>query len=197
MSQFSSPGLLAGCESSLSNSLTCRIGRRRFISGCAALSIGLLAIGCEKKGPAGGATVSTVQAPAEPSQIELSEPIAYYQDPETIRFEVKYRFTEGAPKNFYLAEVRFDGSEVATMKYIEGWELKGSGLIRDGIILQAPNAALKDFEIVVSEAIVPQDGYKPISNKVRGQLTAEKPVAKPAEDQAAAEGVADKPAAKE
>jgi hypothetical protein len=79
------------------------------------------------------------------------------------------------------------------MKYIEGWELQDSGVIRDGIILQAPNAALKDFEVVVSEAMVPQDGYKPISNKVRGQLTAEKPVANPAEGGEAAAA----PAAKE
>lgn len=169
------------------------LGRWQWIIGCAALSVGLLAIGCNRGDKSGTATVSTVQAPAEPSQIELAEPIAYYQDPETIRFEVKYRFTKGAPKNFYLAEVRFDGTEIATMKYVEGWELQESGVIRDGIILQAPNAALKDFEIVVSEALVPQDGYTPISNKVRGQLTAEKPVAKPAEGGEAAAP----PAAKE
>ena len=193
MSKFSSPGRSVCGDGLPSSSRPHRIGRRRFVSGCAALAVGLLSIGCEKKAPSGGATVSTVQAPAEPSQIELAEPIAYYQDPETIRFEVKYRFTKGAPKNFYLAEVRFEGTDVATMKYIEGWELQDSGVIRDGIILQAPNAALKDFEVVVSEAMVPQDGYKPISNKVRGQLTAEKPVANPAEGGEAAAA----PAAKE
>ena len=51
---------------------------------------------------------------------------------------------------------------------MESWELKAEGVIKDGIVLSSP--PVETFEIRVSEADSPQNGYKLISNVVRGPV---------------------------
>ena len=129
----------------------------------------LAVVGCGPSDPAAVPVIrATTAGPPEPGAIELYEPRAHFGPDDVLQFEVKYRFTSGGPTNFYCAEVQFPGSESFGVKYMEGWELKPEGTLRDGLILQSPD--VEDFEIRVTEALLPQDGYKPISNVVRGKV---------------------------
>ena len=49
---------------------------------------------------------------------------------------------------------------------MDGWELKESGVIKDGIPLHSP--PVTTFEIKMSEANHPEQGYDLISNVVSG-----------------------------
>jgi hypothetical protein len=51
---------------------------------------------------------------------------------------------------------------------MEKWELKAEGVIKDGVVLSKP--PVQTFEIRVSEADSPQNGYKPNSNTVSGTV---------------------------
>jgi len=146
-------------------------GRLRSGWGCLLVATAgwLVSGGCQPSDPATVPVIrATTAGPAEPGAIELSEPRAHFGPDDVLQFEVKYRFTSGGPTNFYCAEVQFPGSESFGVKYMEGWELKPEGTLRDGLILQSPD--VEDFEIRVTEAFLPQDGYKPISNVVRGKV---------------------------
>jgi hypothetical protein len=104
----------------------------------------------------------------EPGAIELSDPQVTFTAPNTVRFEVKYRFTKGKPDKYYMCEVAFPGTANHAAKPMESWELKSEGVIKDGITLSAP--PVQTFEIRVSEAESPQNGYKLISNVVGGPV---------------------------
>jgi len=64
------------------------------------------------------------------------------------------------------------------VKYMEGWELKDSGVLKSGLVLKS--ADVKEFEVRITEALLPQDGYKPISNVVKGQVEGVPEIATPA-----------------
>lgn len=138
----------------------------------------LVAIGCGKDLSEAPAIQATIAEPAESSEIELSEPKAIFEAPDVVRLEVTYRFTKGGPKNFYCAEVTFPGTENVGVKYMEGWELKDSGVLKSGLVLKT--ADVKEFEVRITEALLPQDGYKPISNVVKGQVEGVGEIATPA-----------------
>jgi hypothetical protein len=104
--------------------------------------------------------------PPEPGQIELSDPQVTFQEPNLVRFEVRYKFTKGRPSKFYLCEISFPDTPNHGAKPMQHWELKSEGIIKDGIILSKP--PVQKFEIRVSEADSPQNGYKPNSNTVSG-----------------------------
>jgi hypothetical protein len=108
-------------------------------------------------------TVST-----EPGEIELFEPKVTLTAPNLIQFEVGYRFTKGKPDKYYLCEIAFPGTTNHGAKPMERWELKPQGVIKDGIILSKP--PVQTFEIRMSEAVSPQNGYKKNSNVVMGPV---------------------------
>ena len=141
--------------------------------------VGLLAIllmGCGQRAAepgtpgAPGDDPSRVTAPGstEPGGIELSEPKVIFTKPDMIQFEVRYRFTKGKPDKYYMCDVSFPGTPNHAAKPMESWELKSEGVIKDGVVLSKP--PVRTFEIRLSEADSPQDGYKKMSNVVRGPV---------------------------
>jgi hypothetical protein len=129
-----------------------------------------LAPGC---GPRGGNSTPTQvfaveQAPSTPGEIELSDAKATLVDGNIVKFEVHYRFTQGKPDKYYSCEVSFPGTPNHGVRMMSSWELKPEGEIKDGIVLSKP--PVKSFEIHMSEAVSPQDGYKKISNVVSGRV---------------------------
>jgi hypothetical protein len=146
------------------------------LSTCRWLGLGLglavISLGCGPSSPSAApspeVTRATSSGPPEPSEIELYEPKARLVDDGVVQFEVKYRFTSGKPSNFYQVDVKFPGSENYGVKFMDGWELQESGVISDGIVAHA--LPVKEFEISVSEALLPQDGYSLISNTVSGEV---------------------------
>jgi hypothetical protein len=128
-----------------------------------------LAWGCAPKGASTPAQVLPVQqASLEPGEIELSDAKVTLADEHTIRFEVKYRFTKGKPDKYYQCDISFPGTANHGVRTMSGWELKAEGVIKDGIVLSKP--PVTSFEIRMSEAASPQDGYKVISNVVSGKV---------------------------
>jgi hypothetical protein len=125
-------------------------------------------VGCGQQAVDAPAIQATLAGPPEPTEIELSEPKAIFEAPDLVRLEVAYRFVKGGPRNFYCAEVEFPGTENVGVKYMESWELKDSGVLKSGLVLKTPD--VKEFEVRITEALLPQDGYKPISNVVKGQV---------------------------
>jgi hypothetical protein len=135
----------------------------------AVAGLGLAMAGCQKTQPdARDVTRATSSALPEASVVELFDAQARFEPPDIVHFEVKYRFTQGGPNHFYCAEVTFPGTTNAGIKLISGWELQPSGVLRDGIVLQSGD--VKEFEIRMTEAISPQDGYVPISNIIAGEV---------------------------
>ena len=104
----------------------------------------------------------------EPGEIELFDPKVTFTAPKLVRFEVSYRFTKGKPDKYYLCEIGFPGTTNHGTKEMQRWELTSAGVIKDGIELSKP--PVQTFEIRMSEAVSPQDGYKKISNVVAGPV---------------------------
>lgn len=124
--------------------------------------------GCRTETASGPVVVATIAERADASEIELSDPKATFEAPDVVRLEVAYRFVKGGPRNFYCAEVEFPGTEDVGLKYMEGWELKDSGVLTSGLVVNTPDVI--DFKVRITEALLPQDGYKPISNVVLGKI---------------------------
>jgi hypothetical protein len=106
--------------------------------------------------------------PTEPGQIELSDPKVTFVAPNQVHFEVRYKFIKGKPSKYYMCEISFPGTPNHGAKPMERWELKSEGVIKDGLVLSKP--PVQTFEIRVSEADSPQNGYKPISNTLSGSV---------------------------
>lgn len=134
---------------------------------CTVVLLGCLGCG-QVDAPTPEVTRATSSGPPEPSEVELYEPKARLTEDGVVQFEVKYRFTSGKPSNYYRADVKFPGLESDGVKFMDGWELQESGVIRDGIVARA--LPVKEFEISLSEALLPQDGYSLISNTVSGEV---------------------------
>lgn len=145
-----------------------RLARRR----CLALLLGLaaLALGCGRRGDGTAVATARITQPVstDPGEVELSEPRVTFEEPNRVRFEIKYRFTKGRPDKYYMCEVSFPGTTNHAAKPMESWELKAEGVIADGVVLSKP--PVTSFEITLSEAASPQDGYKKISNVVKGAV---------------------------
>jgi hypothetical protein len=107
-------------------------------------------------------------AATEPAVVELFDAQATFEEPNIVRFEVRYRFTRGRPGKYYSCDISFPGTANHGVKRMDSWELKKEGVIRDGVVLTKP--PVKTFEIVLSEADSPQRGYKKISNVVSGPV---------------------------
>ncbi|MBN9119616.1 MAG: hypothetical protein J0I06_10750 [Planctomycetes bacterium] len=128
-----------------------------------------LGAGCgQKAGPLPTVTADAAAVSTEPGRIELTDPVVTFTEPNLVRFEVKYRFTQGRPDKYYLCEVTFPGTPNTGMKPMSSWELKPEGVIKDGIVLTKP--PVTTFAIKVSEATSPQAGFTPCSNVVSGDV---------------------------
>jgi hypothetical protein len=132
----------------------------------------LLVSGCNlKSGPKPGTKLPVLplqEVSQEPGEIELSDPRVTFREPNTVQFEVKYRFTRGRPDKYYSFDIDFPGTKNHGIKTMSDWELKPEGVIKDSIELRDPGA--KTFEIYMSETMSPQLGYKKNSNVVKGQI---------------------------
>lgn len=115
-------------------------------------------------------TVARAVAPESsgPGEIELSDPKVTFEEPDRVRFEVRYKFTQGKPEKYYLCEISFPDTKAVRAKPMESWEMKSEGVIKDSMVMPKPPP--KTFEIRVSEADSPQDGYKKISNIASGSV---------------------------
>ncbi|HET6575981.1 MAG TPA: hypothetical protein VFG68_20440 [Fimbriiglobus sp.] len=143
---------------------------RRLPGGLLLVPLVVLFAGCNQRAATPGTATSQTARPVstEPGAIELSDPKVTFEEPNRIRFEVHYKFTKGGPEKYYLCEVTFPGTANVGAKSMESWELKPEGVIKDGIILTKP--PVKTFEIRVSEANSPDEGYKLISNVATGEV---------------------------
>lgn len=132
--------------------------------------LALLLPGCGQQAtPSGGVAVQAVEnGPAEPGEIELSDPKVTFEAPNIVRFEVKYRFVKGKPDKYYCCDIKFPGTANQGKKSMNSWELKSEGVIRDGVVVSKP--PVQSFEIEMSETTSPQEGYKKISNVVSGPV---------------------------
>jgi hypothetical protein len=142
----------------------------RRLAGCLSLvAFAILLAGCGQQAEAPG-TVAQVNRPVstKPGEIELSDPVVTLAESNTVRFEIKYRFIQGNPEKYYLCEISFPGTPNYGVKPMESWELKSQGVIKDTIVLFKP--PVQTFEIRMSEADSPQNGYKIISNVVSGPV---------------------------
>lgn len=107
------------------------------------------------------------EGPVEPAEVELSDAQGRIEG-GIFRFEVKYRFTKGRPRQHYLVTVSFPGTKNLCLKHMEAWELKTEGVIKDGYeLIEQPVTA---YEIIFSESSSPQYPYKKISNTLAGTL---------------------------
>jgi hypothetical protein len=127
-------------------------------------------VGCGLKSKtASPLPIGTVQhIPTEPCEIELSAAKATLVEGNIVKFEVAYRFTKGKPDKYYSCDITFPGTTNHGNRTMFSWELKSEGVLKDGVVLQNP--PVKSFEITMSEAVSPQDGYKLISNTVSGRV---------------------------
>jgi hypothetical protein len=143
---------------------------RRSAGGLLLVSVAVLLAGCGPRAAAPSPAVAQDSPPVstEPGAIELSDPVVTFTEPNKVRFEVRYRFTKGRPEKYYLCEISFPGTPNHGAKPMESWELKSEGVIKDGIVLTKP--PVQTFEIRVSEADSPQNGYNLISNVIRGPV---------------------------
>jgi hypothetical protein len=103
-----------------------------------------------------------------PGDIELSDAKATLVDGKVVQFEVRYRFSKGKPDKYYSCDVSFPGTPNHGVRMMSSWELKTEGVLKDGIVLSKP--PVTSFEIHMSEAVSPQDGYNKISNVVSGKV---------------------------
>jgi len=109
-----------------------------------------------------------VVRPYEPAEVELGEPTASFQAPGIVRVEIPYKFVAGSPVAHYGCEVKFLDTDFTGLKFMQAWELKKEGVIRDGFeVGKEPKGA---FEVVFTEAESPDRGYHPISKVVTGQV---------------------------
>lgn len=133
----------------------------------------MAAVGCAGCKPAAETKVTqaTVAAPAEKSEVELSNPKVTFEPPQLLKFELEYKFVKGAPTKNYMCDLSFPGTGNSGKKILEAWELKPSGVIKGGIELQSLDPPAKKFEITLGEAEVPQSGYQTISNVLTGDVS--------------------------
>jgi len=134
------------------------------------LTLALVAFACAQKpaAPAPSSAPAARTVPVTPSEIELSDAKATLLEPMLVEFEVKYRFTQGQPQQYYACEFTFPGTANHGVRKMNHWELKSAGVIRDRITLSTADA--KSFAIHMTEAPSPRAAYKKISNVVTGPI---------------------------
>ena len=149
-------------------------------------------VGCENKSPqpparpAAPPAATVPDASSEPRErgaVELVDAKATLDELNVANFEIQYRFTAGAPTKFYLCNIAFPGTEQWGVKPLESYEMSPQGVIRTGI--EVGKQPVREFEITLSEADSPDQGYHLISNTLRGRVQTPDgdPASLPAEEQ--------------
>ena len=98
--------------------------------------------------------------------VELLKATAKLDELNVVRFEIAYRFTTGSPTKTYLCEIAFPGTDQWGTKPLEAFELESEGVIRTGI--EVGDQPVREFEVTLSEADSPDQGYHLISNRLSG-----------------------------
>ena len=127
-----------------------------------------VAPGCGPRGGMPTPVIAVEPVSTTPGDIELSDAKATLVDGKVVQFEVRYRFSKGKPDKYYSCDVSFPGTPNHGVRMMSSWELKTEGVLKDGIVLSKP--PVTSFEIHMSEAVSPQDGYNKISNVVSGKV---------------------------
>lgn len=137
-------------------------------------------VGCESKParppaspvalPSGRAAAApdTMSKPPERGAVELVDAKATLDDLNVVNFEIQYRFTAGSPTKFYLCTIAFPGTDQWGVKPLESYEMSSEGVITTGI--EVGENPVEAFEITLSEADSPDQGYHLISNTLRGSV---------------------------
>lgn len=118
--------------------------------------------------PSSGAPTESTVVSTEPARVELQDAKAVLDDLGIIRFEIDYRFTSGKPRKHYVVEIRFPGTDYIGAKPINPGELDPEGTIKTGI--EVGDRPVDTYEITLSEADSPQQGYTLISNTLTGTV---------------------------
>jgi hypothetical protein len=130
----------------------------------------LVLVGCGVPTPPPAPAIVVKPVSTEPGEVELSEAVVTFLEPNQAKFEVKYRFTKGQPDKYYLLELRFPGTKNHASKTMEMWELKPNGVIRDTAFLHHGKA--EKFELKLSEASSPMAGLRILNEVVPATRTA-------------------------
>ena len=123
----------------------------------------------------GAAAATAVLTESRPGAVELLQATATLDELNVVRFEIAYRFTSGAPTKTYLCEIAFPGADQWGTKPLEAFELESEGVIRTGI--EVGDQPVREFEVTLSEADSPDQGYHLISNRLTGVV--QRPEAEP------------------
>lgn len=113
---------------------------------------------------------SSVAAPTEKSEVELSDAHVEVTPEGLLKFKVKYTFTKGQPTLNYVCMLELPGTTNQGQKPLQNWELQKTGNILGTIELQSLEPPVKEFALTLGEAEVPQSGYETISNKLTGEV---------------------------
>jgi hypothetical protein len=129
-----------------------------------------IVVGCGQQPPARTQPVveASPEPASEPGEIELYDAKANLTRPDTVAFEVKYRFTKGWPDRLYRCDIFFPGTENHATRTMQSPEMKKEGIIRDTAFLR--KQPVKTFEIYFSETTSPKGMPTQNSNKVTGTV---------------------------
>lgn len=107
-----------------------------------------------------------------PSKVELTDATAKLDELGIVRFDIHYEFTSGGPTKFYQCDITFIDADRYGIKPMMADELAQSGSFKTGI--EVEDAPVKEYEITLSEAESPDQGYRLISNTLRGEVDVRK-----------------------
>lgn len=108
------------------------------------------------------------ESPPERSSVELPAATAVLEDGGIVRFDIEYRFKSGHPRGFYLFNMAFPGTENNGVKPMDASELKTEGTVTTRI--EVGDAPVDAYEITMSEADSPDQGYFLISETLTGNV---------------------------
>lgn len=118
--------------------------------------------------PGTPAETADAEETADRGAVELLDARAVLDESQVVNFKIKYRFTAGSPTKFYLCNIAFPGTDQWGVKPLEAHEMSAEGVIRTGI--EVGEKPVREFEITLSEADSPDQGFHLISNTLRGQV---------------------------
>lgn len=138
----------------------------------ASLSLCLSFAGCKPSSPSTNNVMqsSAPVAPAEKTEVELSDAQVSVTPEGILKFKVKYKFVKGRPALNYVCILNLPGTSNQGQKPLQNWELQQTGNIQGTIELQSLEPRIREFELTLGEAEVPQSGYQTVSNKLTGEV---------------------------
>jgi len=109
---------------------------------------------------------------AEEVSIELSDPKVTLTDPQSCRYEVRYRFAKGQPKPdaWYDCHIEFEPSQGVGRLPVSGKEMKTQGSLTNQIRFFKLAPPELSFAIVIREGPSNDGPFHLVSNKVTGKV---------------------------